>query len=112
MTDLKKEIEEEIKKVQMELNIIQADPSLHGQIRVGSKLEVLKAKLEGYNLANQETLNLLDDEIKWLNELLKLVLWHNERSLLPYDWFEYEHPRLLERLSQLQSKKKDREKKL
>jgi len=46
-----------------------------------------------------------EDEIEFLNSkengLLKFILWHNQRSLLPYDWFDYEHPRILKRLEQL-----------
>jgi len=32
----------------------------------------------------------------WLNEFEKLINWHRERSLLPYDWDDYEHKKIME----------------
>ena len=41
------------------------------------------------------------DEKMFLEDLKKLVLWHSARGLLPYDWFDYEHPRIIERIQLL-----------
>jgi hypothetical protein len=32
----------------------------------------------------------------WLNDFVKLVDWHKIRSMLPYDWHDYEHKKLME----------------
>jgi hypothetical protein len=32
----------------------------------------------------------------WLEQFEKIVNWHKERSLLPYDWNDYEHKKIIE----------------
>ena len=32
----------------------------------------------------------------WLEQFEKIVNWHRERDLLPYDWFDCEHKKIIE----------------
>jgi hypothetical protein len=57
------------------------------------KADVLFAQLKGRKEARKEVI----EEFKlWLEQFEKVVNWHKERSLLPYDWNEYEHKKIIE----------------
>ena len=56
--------------------------------------------LRGFEAGKQK---MIEDEIEFLEQLNKLVVWHQSRSLLPYDWFDYEGKRINQRLEELKS---------
>jgi hypothetical protein len=43
------------------------------------------------------------EELFFLNELQTIIVGHQSRGLLPYDWFNYEGKKIIERVKQLQS---------
>jgi hypothetical protein len=38
----------------------------------------------------------IEDVKLWLEQFEQILNWHKERSLLPYDWNEYEHKKIIE----------------
>jgi hypothetical protein len=59
-----------------------------------SKLRAAWDDLEqtAYNKGKADTIKLVE---VWYNDFMKLVNWHRQRMLLPYDWDDYEHKKLM-----------------
>jgi len=95
MTDKTKELEDEIKKK-------------FYKIKPNDKLTLTGKQLNEFAKFNrQQAKQEILEEVKiWLEEFEKLINWHKERSLLPYDWNDYEHKKIVELREKLGGKKK------
>lgn len=101
--DIPDYLTEEEKKMPLDIKLMQMALGLESCKTVGDAVNLIK---EIYEMGREDSRKEIIEEFKlWLDQFEKIVNWHKKRSLLPYDWNDYEHKKIIEFRDKLKEKK-------